>query len=583
MHSKALTLGSLFDGLGGWQIAAVRANVTPLWSSEIEKFPLALTKVRFPDTKQLGDITKIDGSQIEPVDILTMGSPCFVAGTKVYTVDGFRGIETLKIGDLVLSHNGEFHTVTDTMEHVDSVGTVKIMGAMPITCTDNHPFYCREVKRVRQGSKYKRVLGEPIWVKAKDLTPNHYIKYVIPSGTTSEITEEEAWLMGRYTADGYINNTQRSGRPVGQKNHKTIFCVGKRKIDEFRKHLDQYHACIKNDRTVYKAEIVDVRLMGLCSLCGRGALNKIVPDIIINAPKNIGEAFLDGYLSGDGYYVQSTNGWSATTVSENLTLSIQMLVAKLYKTRCKAYRVEVSPTTVIEGRTVNQHTQYGIRFFKDHRRQDHCMIDETGMWIPVKEGFKESNYQTVVYNIEVDGTHTYNVQGLAVHNCQNLSVSGNRKGLAGNESCLFREGIRIAREMRKATNGAYPRYLVWENVPGAFSTNKGADFRAVLEEITEAEIPMPRSGKWATAGLVRSPKCTVGWRTLDAQYWGVAQRRRRIFLVADYRDGGGAALRKYFLSPKACQGILRRAKTKGKVLPDILTKALESQAATLGV
>ena len=241
MRNKTLTLGSLFDGLGGWQIAAVRANVTPLWSSEIEKFPLTLTKIRFPETEQLGDITKIDGSQIEPVDILTMGSPC-----------------------------------------------------------------------------------------------------------------------------------------------------------------------------------------------------------------------------------------------------------------------------------------------------------------------------------------------------QNLSVSGNRKGLNGNESCLFREGIRIAREMRKATNGVYPRYIVWENVPGAFSANKGADFRAVLEEITETEIPMPRSGKWATAGLVRSPECTVGWRTLDAQYWGVAQRRRRIFLGADYRDGG-AALRKYFLSPKACQGILRRAKTKGKVLPDILTKALESQAATLGV
>ena len=73
---KQLTLGSLFDGLGGWQIAACRAGIKPVWSSEVEKFPIALTKFRFPDTKQLGDVTKIKGNEIEPVDIITSGSPC---------------------------------------------------------------------------------------------------------------------------------------------------------------------------------------------------------------------------------------------------------------------------------------------------------------------------------------------------------------------------------------------------------------------------------------------------------------------------------------------------------------------------
>ena len=71
-----LTLGSLFDGLGGWQLAAVRNGVKPIWSSEIEAFPIALTKIRFPETIQLGDITKIDGAKIPPVDIICMGSPC---------------------------------------------------------------------------------------------------------------------------------------------------------------------------------------------------------------------------------------------------------------------------------------------------------------------------------------------------------------------------------------------------------------------------------------------------------------------------------------------------------------------------
>ena len=85
--------------------------------------------------------------------------------------------------------------------------------------------------------------------------------------------------------------------------------------------------------------------------------------------------------------------------------------------------------------------------------------------------------------------------------CQNLSVAGNRKGLQGNESSLFYESIRILKEMRDATNGKYPRFFVWENVVGAFSSNHGNDFRAVLEEIGQSKIPMPKTGRW---GGVRS-------------------------------------------------------------------------------
>ena len=118
--------------------------------------------------------------------------------------------------------------------------------------------------------------------------------------------------------------------------------------------------------------------------------------------------------------------------------------------------------------------------------------------------------------------------------CQNLSLAGKREGLKGEQSGLFREATRIIWEMRRATNGRFPRFVVWENVPGAFSSNKGADFQAVLEEIGQAEIPMPPNGKWANAGVAELPQCEIAWRVLDAQYWGVPQRRRRIFLVADF-------------------------------------------------
>ena len=116
--------------------------------------------------------------------------------------------------------------------------------------------------------------------------------------------------------------------------------------------------------------------------------------------------------------------------------------------------------------------------------------------------------------------------------CQDLSIAGKRKGLDGERSSLFKTAISIFHQMRERTGR--PRFFVWENVPGAFSSNKGMDFRAVLEEIGQTEIPMPPNGKWANAGMVELPQCQIAWRVLDAQYWGVPQRRRRIFLVADF-------------------------------------------------
>ena len=125
--------------------------------------------------------------------------------------------------------------------------------------------------------------------------------------------------------------------------------------------------------------------------------------------------------------------------------------------------------------------------------------------------------------------------------CQDLSIAGKRKGLCGERSGLFRTAVDIVRRMRERTAEKYPRFFVWENVPGAFSSNKGADFRAVLEEIGQTEIPMPKNGKWANAGMAELPQCQIAWRVLDAQYWGVPQRRRRIFLVADFAADGRCA------------------------------------------
>lgn len=121
--------------------------------------------------------------------------------------------------------------------------------------------------------------------------------------------------------------------------------------------------------------------------------------------------------------------------------------------------------------------------------------------------------------------------------CQDMSVAGKRSGLDGERSGLFYQAVRIVKEMRCKTNGKYPRFVVWENVPGAFSSNKGEDFKAVLEEICkikDKKISVPQSEKWTNAGEIVGEQFSLAWRVLDAQYFGVPQRRKRIYLVADF-------------------------------------------------
>lgn len=123
--------------------------------------------------------------------------------------------------------------------------------------------------------------------------------------------------------------------------------------------------------------------------------------------------------------------------------------------------------------------------------------------------------------------------------CTDMSVAGRRAGLEGQQSVLFYQAIRIIKEMRCATNGKYPRYIVWENVPGAFSSNGGEDFKAVLEAVIgvaepDTQVPMPEKARWPYADCYMGDGWSVAYRVLDAQFWGVPQRRKRIYLVADF-------------------------------------------------
>ena len=154
--------------------------------------------------------------------------------------------------------------------------------------------------------------------------------------------------------------------------------------------------------------------------------------------------------------------------------------------------------------------------------------------------------------------------------CTDMSVAGKRAGLDGKQSVLFYQAIRIIKEMRCATNGRYPRYIVWENVPGAFSSNKGEDFRAVLEEICKVKsedyaVSKPPAGKWSNAGNIVADHFSLAWRVFDAQYWGVPQRRKRIYLVADFagRSAGKILFESEGVSGHSAKGFSSWQRTAG--------------------
>ncbi|MUP58529.1 DNA (cytosine-5-)-methyltransferase [Veillonellaceae bacterium M2-4] len=161
--------------------------------------------------------------------------------------------------------------------------------------------------------------------------------------------------------------------------------------------------------------------------------------------------------------------------------------------------------------------------------------------------------------------------------CQDMSIAGKRAGLDGARSNLFYEAIRIIKEMRRKTNGQKPRYIVWENVPGAFSSNKGADFEKVLHEICrlkEHTFNATRPEKWSNAGLILAEDFSLSWRVLDASYFGVPQKRRRIFLVADFN--GQRAPKILFEQESLCGDFNTCRKTWQRTAGDVETGPSES-------
>ena len=507
--------------------------------------------------KHLGDITQIRGDEIEPVDCIIGGSPCFPAGTLVLTNKGYTPIEELRCGDVVLTHKGNWKPIS-AIGHKQSP-TIMLKGNhYGIITTPNHPFYSAEQDQAWNGNGYTRTLekiGE--WTEAAQMrgkrwaVPNDISGLSIPHISRTSARQNQPpvidarlmYIIGRYLGDGWIRNGQRPNRSEDQTWGQIFICANTNKADYLEERLRDVFEGISavkrfSERTVDKFRVSNQPLCEwIIEHFGYMAEGKKIPAWAYCMESEMRESLLCGYLDSDGYR-HKENTWKATTVSKRLAHGIRLLAETLGYS-CAVYYVDVGSTTTIEGRTVNQKPQYQVVMRKEKRTT--CIKHGTYNWYMCRSVESYSDEQTV-YNITVDEDHSYVVEGLVVHNCQDLSIAGKRAGLSGARSGLFMEQIRIVKEMRKQYGK--PRYMVWENVPGAFSSNNGEDFRIVLEEIVRiidesAVVPRPPKGKWSYAGCIVGDGYSVAWRTHDAQFWGVPQRRRRIALVADF--GGESA------------------------------------------
>lgn len=485
-----MNLLDLFSGTGGFSYGFQKQGINPVAFCENELYAQEVLKKHWPTLPIFNDVTTLTKSDLSGLDfdIITGGFPCFTDDVMVLCKDGYKSIKDVQVGDLVLTHEGRWKRVNQKHKKRNApTRVIKAQGVFPITTTDEHPFYTK---------------GHT-WVDAKDLKPKqHMLGFGLPIDE-KEILDKGYnfwWIIGRFIADGWLVN--RLDRGDGQ-TCKTIICCGKDEQHELEKYLyTEFNATKVEERTVFKYHITKNWFGEFLKPIGRGASNKQIPPEWLHLSKDKAKALLDGYFSGDGS--KQKKRIRATTVSKKLALGIASLVQKVYGVSASLYTHEVEPTTVIEGRTVNQKTQYCVAYTERSTRTS-SVEEGRFVWKKLKENMPTGKTETV-YNIGVEDDESYIVNGCVVHNCQDISISGKNSGINGERSGLWKEFMRIIDETQ-------PKYAVFENVFALCS--RGLD--QLLQEFAK----------------IGYDAC---WTTLDTQFFGLPQRRRRVYIFA-VRDG----------------------------------------------
>ncbi len=476
----------------------------------------------------LGDITKVDETKLESFNMICGGSPCFVAGTKVMTSNGYKNIEEIQIGDMVLTHQNRYMPVINIGgERNQNIYSLRVQGFLKTECTDYHPFYC---KKSRQ--------SKPEKIRLENIKKGYYIGSHINNESINDfnLSNEECWILGRYVADGHIRKDKRKGRKNSYQ-YQCILSIGNDKVDKLKETIKEHHfSCYPHGESVHRVVFSSMKLVNFIINNGFGnsAETKNIPQFILSLPVDKLESFLDGYMSGDGCEIE--NKYQATTVSKELAMMLCLVIQKIYRVGCRIYSDERPDKCEIQGRIVNQKNTYMIRFMKESEKQA-WFIENNIVWYPVKEILDTGRVENV-YNIEVKEDHTYTANNMITFNCQDFSVAGKQKGSVwtcnecGHEynpltvhwskrdkcphcnseniektrSSLLVEYLRVIRTNK-------PNFGMYENVKNIV----GKQFRDTTFKLFEDEL--------------HEYGYNTYWKVLNAKDYGIPQNRERVYLI----------------------------------------------------
>lgn len=544
-----ISFASVCTGIGGFDLAFEQAGMEPLWFCEIEDNPSFILNYHWPKILNHHDLTQIQSKLVTRPDVLAGGTPCFSSDTLVLTDYGLIEIKDIKVGDNVLTHKNRWKKVVKTFCRESETVTIKGQGHYGLETTSEHPFYASKVtpKWNNDLRMYKRSFGDLEWIKAGEMkgrmwTSPRSVPNVFPQ---LGLTKELCWLLGCWVGDGWVRDSKRPGRNLSW--GQIMICTNKAHSDFLAQKIKDagLHGCRSEERTTTRFQISNKKLSEwITENFGRGCLGKVIPTWMLAESYENRKAFFEGYVWADG----STRGDLVRLASINKKLIFgAKLLAQTIGYACTVSRIKKKIQTVIEGRTVSQHpVQYGLQCSLNPRsavvRDDVVM----GLVRSVNLGIQQT-----VYNIEVQDDNSYTADGIIVHNCQGWSVAGDRLCSEDERSKLAFHFIRLCDELN-------PRVIVWENVPGVLNTpdNSFGCFLAVLAGHSSPLVP-PRAVtrwngekfSWTDAGMVVGPKRSVAWRVLDSQYFGLAQRRERVFVVASPRGSGFDPSQALFESP----------------------------------
>lgn len=497
-------------------------------SKELEKYWLA-NKL----SRNLGDISKLE--HLDYADFWTYSFPCFTANTLVLTDSGYKEISNVQVGDCVLTHNNTYEKVI----HSECTGKKNIfsINAMcfdKIQCTANHRFYVKTRHRCNTHKNGKpiayRYFDTPIWKQCKDLTKDDYLGYainqnsIIPTwdGVDFEWTdnrhdrhsnkigylmnnEDFWWVIGRYIADGWCRN--QGG---------IIVCCGKQKKGQIESRLEkcEINYCVSETRTTFNYHIPLKEMQIFVKQFGYKADGKFIPAFVFDMPINLLKAFLNGYMSGDGYCTK--NLYKATSVSKKLIYGLGQIIAKVYHRPFSIYYTKRKPTCMIEGREVNQKDTYSITYKLTSDIQDKAFYENGYIWFPINSIIDTHMIQKV-FDITVENCHSFTANGAIVHNCTDISVAGKQEGIKHGKtrSGLLYEVQRLLERANKML--ALPKYLMLENVKNLV----GKKFK-------------PQFDEWV-AWLDELGYNTY-WKVLNAKDYGVPQNRERVFAISIRKD-----------------------------------------------